>query len=55
MIKTLNFLGKLDYFNCLGTLASQQLTNTLFNMGLKTWGVTSPPPYFGTVLNAYAK
>jgi hypothetical protein len=23
--------------------------------GLKTWGVTSPPPYFGTVLSAYTK
>ena len=21
--------------------------------GFKTWGVTSPPPYFGTILNAY--
>jgi hypothetical protein len=23
--------------------------------GFKTWGVTSPPPYFGTVLGAYTK
>jgi hypothetical protein len=41
MIKTLHFLGTLTSFNCYGTLASQQLTNTLFNMGLKTWGVTN--------------
>ena len=24
-------------------------------MGLKTWGVTSPPPYFGIVLSVYTK
>jgi hypothetical protein len=53
MIKTLHFLGTLDSCYCLGTLASQHLKNTLFNLGLKTQGVTSPPPYFGTALSAY--
>jgi hypothetical protein len=53
MIKKLNLLGTLTSFNCLVTLASQKLTNMLFNMGLKTWGVTYPPPYFGTVFSAY--
>jgi hypothetical protein len=50
MIKTLHFLGTLASFDCLGTLASQQLTNTLFNMGLKTRGVKtheSIDPIFG--------
>jgi hypothetical protein len=54
MIKTLHFLGTLASFNCLGTLASQQLTNTLFNMGLKTRGVTGMGGNFSICISSHS-
>jgi hypothetical protein len=54
IIKYITFLGHTGLLIIVWALwPLNSVTIHYLIWGLRTWGVTSPPPYFGTILSAY--